>query len=180
MRGKERLERFYRKKDPWGYESNPDDQRRKKEILSVIPQGVARCPFLRALDIGAGEGWITKDLPAYDIYGYDLSEKAMSRFPEKVIPVKAEDINICFDLIIATGVLYKQYDYKWIIDRINNCADKMVVLCNIKSWERGIELLKGEPTFYKEFPYREYTEVLRVYDYTSASVCRSIRNCDDL
>jgi hypothetical protein len=156
MQRKEELDNFYSNEDPWGYITNPDDSKRKEIILSLLDK------YDRALDIGCGEGFITKDLPAKEIYGYDVSDVAMKRLPSNVKPLKV--IEGKFDLIIATGVLYKQYDYKWILNKIKECACGTVITCNIKDWE--INDLENQVSE-MEFPYREFTQKLRIYDFTS-------------
>jgi len=161
MQSKDKLDDIYSKVDPWGYKTNVDDKKRKDFILDILNNEV----FSKALDIGCGEGWITKDLPAEKIFGYDVSSVAMSRLPRNVTPL--ENISGKFDLIIATGVLYKQYDYRWMLGKIKECASGIVLTCNIKSWERNSLRRKIYET---EFPYRRYIERLAVYD-LSASRC---------
>lgn len=160
-RNKEKLEKFYKNEDPWGYKTNKDDEYRKKKIIDAI----GNRKFKKALDIGCGEGWITKDLPAENIYGYELSDFATSRFPENVQRV----INPVekYDLIIATGVMYKQYDYQKFIDIIKKCASGIVILCNIKDWEREDVKELGVPIHIEEFNYRDFKEVLKIYDFTT-------------
>src|SRR5690606_19701810 len=81
MQTKESLENWYKFLDPWNYQNTPDDLKRKEIILKHIE------PCDTILDIGAGEGWITKDLPANEIYAIELSDIAASRFPKNVIRV---------------------------------------------------------------------------------------------
>ena len=50
---KEEAEKWYEKPDQWKYWDCEDDQIRKKEILSMLDT------YETALDIGAGEGFIT-------------------------------------------------------------------------------------------------------------------------
>lgn len=156
---KEALEYFYRKEDPWGYKNNKDDKARKEKIIKAC----GKKKFKRALDIGAGEGWITGNLPAKKIYGYEISDNASSRFPDNVKKVKK--IFGKYDLILASGVLYEECGCKELIEIINKHASGTVVTCNIK----GREISEGlkKPKEESEFPYRGYTEVLRVYDYSS-------------
>lgn len=169
---KEQLEKFYAKKDPWNYKITPDDQLRQDIILEWIANwrlrkaldkgGFFPEPFDRALDIGAGEGWITNFLPADEIHGYEISDKAASRFPENV--KRVTEIKGKYDLIIATGVLYKQYDYRWILDTIKKHANGLVLTCNIHNWEKN-----DLPNMIKDdlFIYRKYIERIAIYDFTS-------------
>lgn len=150
------LENWYKYSDPWGYETNPDDLKRKAAILQAIPKGKYR----RALDIGCGEGWITKDLPAAEIHGIELSDNAAARLPSNVKRVSEPQGE--YDLIICTGMLYKHYDYKQFTDWIKRAAKCIVITCNIKDWETN-DLPAAKQVMQSEFPYREFTQKLRVY-----------------
>jgi hypothetical protein len=57
MQNQNELEKWYQKNDPWDYTGNKDDAYRKERILSNLKT------YNRGLDIGCGEGFITKDLP---------------------------------------------------------------------------------------------------------------------
>ena len=83
MQTKEELEQWYDNKDPWGYETNKEDTMRLKKLLSLLDK-----KYHKALDIGAGEGFVAKHLPADMISGIELSEVAKSRFPANVVPIK--------------------------------------------------------------------------------------------
>jgi 2-polyprenyl-3-methyl-5-hydroxy-6-metoxy-1,4-benzoquinol methylase len=172
MQTKEELEDWYRNEDPWAYKNNPEDIRRKQKILEAIPgwhkNGFPR-KYKKALDLGCGEGWITQDLPAKEIHGYDLSEMALSRLPRNVVPVYSLDLlrRTKYDLIIATGVLYAHYDYKPLISAIKKHASGIVVLCNIDTWEvPEVKMLKNQ-IHEETFRYREFNELIRVYDYSA-------------
>lgn len=160
MQKSDEINAWYVTKDPWKYATTPDDLLRKKKILGAIPG-----KYYRALDIGAGEGWITKDLPAEYIYGYEISENATHRFPANV-RLCTEPIGM-YDLILATGVMYPQYDYKKFVEIIKDHANGIVILCNIKEWEVPEVASIGTPLYSKEFDYREYKQVLRVYDFST-------------
>lgn len=161
MQTKEELEQFYSLSDPWGYQTNDEDTKRKNIILNELGNFEY---FKRALDIGCGEGWITKDLPAKKIYGMDLSDNAVSRLPNNVTAVKKPFLK--YDLIIATGVLYQQYDVEKILELIKKHAKGIVLTCNIKDWEiNNLPIEKQMKEF--EFQYREYTQKLRIYNFAS-------------
>ncbi len=157
MQTKTDIEDWYKTADPWGYETNPDDLDRKKRILKAIPRGY----YPRAIDIGCGEGWITKDLPADKIDGIEWSDTAAERLPDNVRRV-LKPIGY-YDLIIVTGVLYKQYDYEQIMSWVasHRTRDSVVVTCHIKDWEQELPIMRAEHV--EEFPYRNYTQVLRVF-----------------
>ena len=155
MQTKSELEQWYETPDPWGYETNPDDLTRKKRILEALTG-----TYDRALDIGCGEGWITKDLPAKEIHGLELSETARTRLPANVKAVK-EPIG-GYDLIVATGVLYKQYDWRQILDWIKWHSTGTILIAGIEDWLVDLSEL-GKPDYVKQFKYRDYIQEARVY-----------------
>lgn len=158
MQTKKELEDWHETEDAWGYKTNPDDWLRKQIIikLATIYAGDADT----TLDLGAGEGWITKDLPGEHKFGVELSDRAARRFPENVKRIFRPQGG--YDLIIATGVLYKQYDHAKLLDWVKKHAQNIVLTCNIKDWEIN-DLPEDKQIFYAEFPYREYEQVLRIY-----------------
>lgn len=162
MQTKQMMEEFYSTPDPWGYKNHEEDEKRRNKIIETAKK--YRPKYRRALDLGCGEGFITEKLPARYIYGYDLSETAMSRLPENVR--KADPIEGMYDLIIATGVMYIEYDYQQMLDAIKSHAKGIVILSNIKNLQvQAVEQL-GEPIYEEEYPYREYTQSLKVYDFS--------------
>lgn len=157
VQSKQSLEEWYKDPDPWGYETNPDDIARKQKILDILAE---HGPYFRALDIGCGEGWITKDLPSPEIHGIERSDAAAERLPDNV--TRLHEPYGTYDLIVCTGVLYKQYDWRQITEWIKNSARGIVLTSNIKSWEIN-ELPADKQIFETEFPYRDYIQKLRVY-----------------
>lgn len=124
--------------------------------------------FGTVLDIGAGEGWITQDLPAVIKYGYEVSEQAKFRFPETVIPCRYPLGS--YDLVVATGVLYRHYDVSKMFE-LMKLASRIVVTCNIESWEvsemsdphfTGVEM-GWMMLMEQRFKYREFIQKLRVF-----------------
>jgi hypothetical protein len=158
MQSRDELDAWYAIPDPWGFQSNPADADRKSRILAAIKRPGPK--FKRALDIGCGEGWISKDLPATLIHGLEWSTTARERIPKPVVAV--EEPSGRYDLVLLSGVLYEQYDWRALHQLVAEHAAKgaTVVTCHIKDWEKP---LPGEPEHVEEFPYREYTEVLRRY-----------------
>ncbi len=157
---REELERNYDIEDPWGYQSHPDDEYRKNLILQTL----APKRFKRALDICCGEGWITKDLPAAEIHGFEASDQAASRFPPNV--KRVHNIHGYYDLIVLTGALYANYNWEDFINIINQHASQTVLLCNIKDREvsEAIERLRYKAMLVnREFQYREFTQKLRLF-----------------
>lgn len=159
IQSKQDLDAWYEKQDPWGYEEHTDDQYRRDMILDAIHPFA---PFKRALDIGAGEGFISKELPAQTIEAIEISDVAAKRLPARVKRVKKPDAK--YDLIVVSGMLYKQYDHEQFIKWIKEHAGGVVVTCNIKDWEIN-PLPTDKQIHYVEFPYRTYTQALRVYQW---------------
>jgi SAM-dependent methyltransferase len=106
--------------DPWGYESNPDDQLRKQNFVNYLPKN----DFSRVLDIGVGTGFVTRDLNFTQFVGVDISLTAVNflntyfanlgkKETHKAIQMSILDSNFSslgvFDLVIVTGVLYPHY-----------------------------------------------------------------------
>ncbi len=168
MQNRRQLNNFYTKRDPWGFETNPEDKKRKSIILEECRKYCfkffGKSHFTNALELGAGEGWITKDLPATNVYGLELSDVAMSRWDKKI---KNFDSNLKYDLIIAPGVLYKQYDYRGFLNIIRQNSNGLVMTISIKDWE--INDLKNN-VYNMEFPYRQYTEKLSIFDATKGGL----------
>lgn len=154
MQTLEELENWYANPDPWAYETNPDDAERKKRILNILPG-----KYKRALDIGCGEGWVTKDLPVQEIHGLELSETARARFPANVKSVTEPEGE--YDLIVATGVLYEHYDWREMLELIKKHSSGTILIAGIKGWLMDTSKL-GEAKI-ETFKYREYEQELRLY-----------------
>ncbi len=152
MQSKDDLEKWHSTKDAWNYETTQDDITRKEKILSLLGT------YKKALDIGAGEGWITKDINAEIIHAIEISDNASSRFPSNVKRVHEPEGE--YDLVITTGTLYKQYDNQQILDWIRKCSKGSLLIAGIKSWLPTLP----EPDKYIEFPYREYTQCIYFYE----------------
>lgn len=161
MQTKEQLEEFYKTADPWGYKVNHFDKQRKDILLKELEEYGT---FEKAIDIGAGEGWITTDLPAKTIHGYEISDEAAARFPDNVKRVKSPRGK--YDLVVVTGVLYKEYDYEEITKLVERLASKVVIAINIKDLEINNINLPVKKEY--DFPYREYTEHLVIYEVPTA------------
>jgi 2-polyprenyl-3-methyl-5-hydroxy-6-metoxy-1,4-benzoquinol methylase len=173
----EELEKFYNADDPWGYETNLDDLKRKNIILSEIPDR----HYKNVLDIGCGHGFITRELPSNKIMGVDISANAIAQaklnqnkeknpkdidFIQSSIFELNSHISESYDLIVITGVLYSQYIgegkslvYK-IVDEL--LADDGILVCShINDWYcLRFPYLMVENHY---FDYREYTQCLEVY-----------------
>lgn len=168
----EDLEGFYQQSDPWQYETTPDDQKRKEIILSEIPEK----KYNHVLDIGCGQGFITRDLPGKHLLGVDISANAIQQAKlyenERInfiqsslfeLPHKLKDK---YDLILITGVLYPQYignSHSLIYSIINKLLldEGILVCCHIDEWYQArFPFLMLE---YYLFEYRKYNQRLEVY-----------------
>lgn len=156
IQSKEDLERWYSQSDRWGYFHEPDDSIRLKNILRILDY------YDSAIDIGCGEGFITRHLPAKEIFGLDISENAMSRLPDNVTSVKVP--NGKHDLVVSTGTLYQQYDHKQIYDWIVASAKHHILIAGIKDWL--VDYHFGEVLKTLEFKYREYTQKITLYKWS--------------
>jgi len=171
MQSIEELDQWHASDDPWQYESTPDDLRRKAILLSEIPQRT----YGHTLDIGCGQGFVTRDLPGNTVTGIDISGQAIThaqRYSSSTLQFQQAsifDLASCaerYDLIVMTGVLYPQYIgnsltliYR-IVDRLltNN---GILVSVHIDAWYKArFPLLMLKQHFYD---YREYTHRLEVY-----------------
>lgn len=169
MQSAEEIEASYKTPDPWGFSSNPHDAYRKQKIIQACLS--QRLIYEHGLEVGAGEGWLTKDLPASVKYGFEISKTARSRMPESVIPLDKVPIGMRFELVVLPGVLYSHYQCDLFFEIMRNNALDVVVTSNIKPWEdRRLsddsfvsDFLRLCRCYEEEFPYREYTQKLRVF-----------------
>jgi 2-polyprenyl-3-methyl-5-hydroxy-6-metoxy-1,4-benzoquinol methylase len=172
IQSKQALEDWYSTPDPWHYDQNKDDLIRKTRVLASIPQ----LNYQTALDIGCGNGFLTNDLPGQQVFGADISEKAIEWARQKAPPhikylcASIFDISTAelppMDLIVITGVLYAQYigESKQLIyiliDRLLKPGG-ILVCSHIYEWYK---LRFPYLTVSREyFRYREYSQVLEVY-----------------
>ena len=70
-----------------------------------------------------------------------------------------------FDAVISTGTLYSQYDHKKIAEQIKESATKYIIISGIKDWLIDYDF--GKIIYQTEFPYREYTQKLTIYEISS-------------
>ena len=160
MQTKQDLEKWYKDEDPWGYFDNPQDKDRRKKIIEVLnPYN-----FQKALDIGAGEGFITRILPAKEIYFQEISDTASNRHPKthKRVHFNTKET---FDLVVATGVFYKQYDWEEMHDFALRTLQKggILLTVHIDSWEIPIPNENLILIHDEKYPYREYAHKLKIY-----------------
>ncbi len=169
----EDLEKWHSRNDPWGYENSDDDAKRRNILLSEIPER----KYNKVLDIGCGQGFITKHLPGKKIVGVDISRNAI-KFAKKNIKKRhivflaldlfdlPNNLEDRFDLIIITGVIYPQYIgksntlvYKIIEDLLLDGG--VLISVHIDEWYNArFPFLLLSETYYQ---YKEYTHKLEVY-----------------
>ncbi len=167
------LEQWYEKPDPWHYETNPDDLNRRAMLLGALPKR----EYESVLDIGCGDGFITKRLPGKRVMGIDVSSNAIrwarQNAPQHITYEQHSLFDIpelewenAFDLVVATGVFYPQYlaqskklVYE-IVDRVL-VPGGILVSVHIHEW---YALRFPYVTLHREYySYREYTHILEVY-----------------
>jgi hypothetical protein len=157
MQTKQELEDWYDVPDRWNYFQSNDDKIRKDKIMGMLP-----CTYDNALDVGCGECFIAKDLPAKNIFGIELSDMASSRFPENVTRIYKPSPEIKYDLVISTGTMYSQYDHNLMYSFIMEAASKHILIAGIKDWI--IEKDYGKLLNRIEFPYMHFTQIVSLYE----------------
>jgi 2-polyprenyl-3-methyl-5-hydroxy-6-metoxy-1,4-benzoquinol methylase len=174
IQSRDELERVYTSPDPWGYSGNKDDVIRRSRLLSVLPKR----HYERVLDIGCGDGFVTRQLPGDSIVGIDLSANAIAFANSPADSrIKYQQMSFfdlphagwahSFDLIVITGVLYPQYIGEGnrlatvIVDELLKDGGHLVT-AHIFEWYR---LRFPYTALVREYyGYREYTHVLEVYE----------------
>lgn len=114
LRTREDFDKWYSKPDPWNYQKQPDDLKKKETVLSMFPKRHYR----NVLDVGCGEGWITKDISSWvsadRVIGIDISITAIERarqqdptglYAQGQFPDFHSFVMPTFDLILLMDVL---------------------------------------------------------------------------
>lgn len=147
---REALERFYAEPDPWQYEATPDDAARRERLLGLLP----RRSYRRTLDVGAGNGFLSVDLPGETVTLCDLAERALHwareraarrpdaarfRFVAASLFDLRPEVHGAFDLVVVTGVLYPQYlggGYSLVDLLVDGLLEPggVLVSCQIDEW----------------------------------------------
>jgi len=161
--------------DPWKYENDPADIKRRNILMSLIPEK----EYERVLDIGCGNGFITLELPGKSVLGIDISENAIKHAKRRAGNQKRIEFRRAslfdipffekqetYDLIVITGVLYPQYigESKLLVYSIIDDILRpggFLLCCHIAEWyslKFPFYLVKNE--FY---PYKEYTHIYELY-----------------
>jgi SAM-dependent methyltransferase len=108
-------EGFYQEADPWGYVGRWLMERKRQEIMSRLFR--ERGPFQRALDLGSGEGVVTRFLVDHcrSLVSVEISERALRRQKDRLsadgrLFIHADAFRAAFrpgsfDLVCASEVL---------------------------------------------------------------------------
>lgn len=164
VKTKKEMEDLYENPDPWGFFSeSEDDRRRLDRTLHVVGWGYRT--YSRALDVGCGEGYITRQLPAAEVHGIDLSEKALSRLPGNVVPVQAPVGK--YDLVISTNTMYAQYDYEAIYRTIMSAASRFIVIGGISEWLINKDW--GRQIHFVVIPYKRDSMKISIFEVDTPS-----------
>lgn len=180
VQDKQDLEKWYSSEDPWEYRTHPDDAKRKTYLLGELPQKI----YKKVLDIGCGEGFVTRELPGDEVIGIDLSEQAIGRAKQAAtkrdagLDAKKLDFMALslfdlpgkfdqeFDLMVITGVLYQQYigeaqaSVRIIVDKLLKPGG-ILACVHVSEWYRmRFPYFRLKEVFYQ---YREYTHLLEIY-----------------
>ncbi len=162
--------------DPWGYEINPSDAVRRQwfhTFSSSIPKS-------RTLDIGAGVGFISKDIETHEYVGLDISQTSTSELntyfakigkknTHKAIKGSVLDLEIMnlgtFDFIISTGVFYEHYlgkNRSNLESQLKSVSDygTYLLTIHIADWQTLIPSLGFIELDRWQYPYREFTHEL--------------------
>lgn len=159
MQTKEELEKFYEQEDPWDYTKTEDDYRRRRIIVALANLYAGGAETV--LDLGCGEGFITKELPGERKFGIEISDRAVSRWPEGITRLYRPQGG--YDVVLASGVLYGQYDYEKLRQWIKESAQDILITCHYDKMGEAHDKFDFEQIFYAEFPYRQGKQILRVY-----------------
>lgn len=171
------LTAHYEQEDPWGYEDREDDAARRDRLVSCLRERVPNINKLRVLDVGCGEGFITRALPGAQVVGIDLSKKAIERAQAKTTDkrisyvcldlntAREEDLSSLgsFDIMVVTGVFYKDYLHDGVVERLLTHLKKegWLLSSHIRSWQKHI--VPYPIVFESLFSYRSYTQHLTLH-----------------
>lgn len=171
------LNEWHSKDDPWDYRSNLSDQKRKDLLAFELP----KLSYHQVLDIGCGQGFVTRELPGKHITGVDISDQAIKRAKRITQQKKLKHISFKtgnlfeinslvgkkkFDLVVITGVLYPQYigDSSTLVYHLIDqvlAPGGILASVHIEDWYScRFPYLKIREHFYK---YREFFHRLEIY-----------------
>lgn len=100
------LESYYRQPELWEidrYEASPDQRMRARLVAAMVPDDARS-----VLDVGCGNGFVTRRLQAEHIVGLDPSPEALEHFDGEKVCASAEEIPFdenSFDAVVCCEVL---------------------------------------------------------------------------
>lgn len=100
------IESYYRQPELWEmdrYEGNPNQRLRARMVAAMVPDDVES-----VLDVGCGNGFITRRINAKHVVGLDPSSEALAHFEGEKVCAPAEAIPFedgSFDAIVCCEVL---------------------------------------------------------------------------
>jgi SAM-dependent methyltransferase len=162
--------------DPWGYETNPSDAVRR-QWFETFSGSISKS---RTLDIGAGVGFISRDIKTREYLGLDISQTSTSELnsyfqkvgkheTHKAIRGSVLDLEIMdigkFDFIISTGVFYEHYlgknrnNLEHQINSVSNYGTYLLTV-HIADWSTLIPNQGFIELDRWQYPYREFTHEL--------------------
>jgi SAM-dependent methyltransferase len=162
--------------DPWGYETNPSDAVRR-QWFETFSRSISKS---RTLDIGAGVGFISRDIKTNEYVGLDISQTSTSELnayfqkvgKEKthkairgsVLDLEKMDLGT-FDFIISTGVFYEHYlgkNRNNLESQINSVSSygTYLLTIHIADWPTLIPNFDFIELDRWQYPYREFTHEL--------------------
>lgn len=163
----------YKSEDPWGYYGNKHDSARKKILLSSVKE----FSFVKALDVGCGNGFITESFPARSIVGVDVSEEAIKEAQRRsanpnieyqacsLFQLSPDQLGL-FDCILITGVLYDQYIGKslpLVYRLLDNLLRENGILISVHIDEWYLARFPYSRIHKQRYKYREFNHVLEIY-----------------
>lgn len=158
--------------DKWGYTKTEQDRKRKEIILSIahMCSMLSDCVFDSAIDIGDTDGWITKDIKAFNLFAvqgltnkYDL--------PANIKELTLEDIEfddqtpMDFDLVLSIDGMHEHNKRDKFIELINNSAVMFAIISNATELEcaDSINKIKHRQILEANYMYNEKEHKLRMY-----------------
>lgn len=156
---KEEIEKFYEQPDPWEYTKLSDDQFRRSHILYVASLGAPQ----RILEVGAGEGFITRGLMQIcdDIDVIEISDTAAARLPKEVRRVHEPEGQ--YDLVLLAGVLYDQYEWEKMREWAERSNPEVIITSHYDKVGEAHDSFGRQLTFEAKFTYRDGYQILKVW-----------------
>ncbi len=125
------LESYYRQPELWEmerYEGSPDQRLRARLVAAMVPD-IAQS----VLDVGCGNGFITRRLQAERVVGLDPSPEALEHFDGEKVCASAEEIPFeddSFDAVVCCEVLehLPQPTLGRVVSEIGRVARKTIMI----------------------------------------------------